>query len=177
MLVDPPTLPLQPRKPLTTTTPPTHAPHLYHGTCLTCIRCDRPPSAHCSDLNHAIVPGFGNGTCTEVDLLEGNEHLEEMCFSGARVRDHLSWLSGVIGKGRLPLMKLLLADNSISVAQGVVLVRALQQGAPQLQTRQRSPSCWDAAARHRAHKHTQKQHADLLGLRTTEPDTEPEKSP
>ena len=68
-----------------------------------------------------------------VDLLEGNEHLEEMCFSGARVRDHLSWLSGVIGKGRLPLMKLLLADNSISVAQGVVLVRALQQGAPQLQ--------------------------------------------
>ena len=29
---------------------------------------------------------------------------------------------------------------------------------------------WDAAARHRAHKHTQKQHADLLGLRSEDPE-------
>ena len=68
-----------------------------------------------------------------VDLLEENDHLEELCFTGARVRDHLRWLSNVIVNGRLPLLKLLLADNGISVAQGVHLIEALQVGAPQLQ--------------------------------------------
>ena len=68
-----------------------------------------------------------------VDLLEENHHLEELCLTGARVRDHLSWLSTVIMHGRLPLIKLLLADNGISVTQGVLLVQALQAGAPQLQ--------------------------------------------
>ena len=67
-----------------------------------------------------------------IDLLSSNEHLAEICFTGARVRDQLEWLSSAIALGKLPLTKLLLADNGISVAQGVRLIEALRIGAPQL---------------------------------------------
>ena len=62
-----------------------------------------------------------------VDLLEGNEHLEEVCFTSARARPPEPPL-GRHPRGRMPLLKLLLADNGISVHQGVLLVQALQAG-------------------------------------------------
>ena len=68
-----------------------------------------------------------------VDLLGANEVLEEICFTGARVRDELMWMSQTIREGRMPLVKLLLADNGISAIQGQTLVHALQKGARQLQ--------------------------------------------
>jgi hypothetical protein len=68
-----------------------------------------------------------------VDLLAANEVLEEICFTGARVRDELVWMSQTIREGRMPLVKLLLADNGISAIQGQTLVHALQKGARQLQ--------------------------------------------
>ena len=37
----------------------------------------------------------------------------------ARAR-HLSWLSGVFKAGKMPLLKLMLADNGVSVRQGVL---------------------------------------------------------
>lgn len=68
-----------------------------------------------------------------VDLLAENEQLEEICFTGARVRENLSWISQTISPGRMPLVKLLLADNGISVQQGISLIKALRAGAGQLQ--------------------------------------------
>jgi hypothetical protein len=68
-----------------------------------------------------------------VDLLGANEMLEEICFTGARVRDELVWMSHTIREGRMPLVKLLLADNGISAIQGQTLVHSLQKGARQLQ--------------------------------------------
>ena len=35
-----------------------------------------------------------------VELLADNRHLEELCLTGARVREHMSWLSVVIMRGR-----------------------------------------------------------------------------
>jgi hypothetical protein len=55
-----------------------------------------------------------------VDLLAANEVLEEICFTGAPV-----WMSQTIREGRIPLVKLLLADNCLSAIQG----HALQKGA------------------------------------------------
>jgi len=43
------------------------------------------------------------------------------------------WMSQTIREGRMPLVKLLLADNGISAIQGQTLVHALQKGARQLQ--------------------------------------------
>ena len=67
------------------------------------------------------------------DLMQKNRLLCDLCLSGARLRDGVSWLSSAISLGVMPLTKLWLEDNAISVLKGVELVRALAAGAPQLQ--------------------------------------------